>query len=236
MAARSRSGTTQPQVTHKCDYCAREFRREGTLESHVCEQRRRFQARKTPVVQMALQSFQRFYQMLQPSHSAKTWEDFDHSNYYNAFVRFAQYMVDVRCVNTVAYTEYLLKKNIKQDNWHRDSTYEQFLKYWVKVENPVDSLIRSLDTAQEWADKNGSVQTHYFRYAGDNQVCFDIVRGRMTAWCIMCSHTGQDWLAALPPHQLKIVYEWIDPDFWGKRLTETDDSEMIQETLDRLGM
>ena len=43
----------------------------------------------------------------------KTYDDFVNNSFYNAFVRYGRHLVGIRCVNTSAFTDWLLKNNKK---------------------------------------------------------------------------------------------------------------------------
>lgn len=219
-----------------CEHCGRVFVRESTLSSHVCEAKRRWQNRNTPVVMLALEAYQRFYRQCQPSQKIKQWEHFAQSSYYAAFVRFAQYMLDVRCVNTSAFIDHVIKNNIKLDQWASDRVYTAFLLRWTQTEDAWDAIRRSIDTAAEWAQEHNSNLAHYFRYASDYRIQNDLDRGRISAWFVFCSETGQQWLNKLGPEQTEIIWCWIDPEHWQPKLTQNPVADEIRFTLKQAGI
>jgi len=50
---------------HKCRYCLREFVKESTLTSHVCEQKRRHQQQNEIGVQFGFKAYLRVYEITQ---------------------------------------------------------------------------------------------------------------------------------------------------------------------------
>ena len=206
---------------NQCEFCQKNFIRSSTLASHVCEAKRRWQNRNTPLVVLALEAYQRFYRQCQPSQKTKQWDHFAQSSYYAAFVRFAQYMLDVRCVNTGAFMDHVIKNNIKLDQWASDGVYTAFLMRWTRTEDAWDAVRRSIDTATVWAQENHSNLAHYFLYASDYKIQSDLDRGRISAWFVFCSETGQQWLNNLGPEQTAIIWFWIDPEYWQPNLTES---------------
>ena len=79
----------------KCPYCGKEFTKERTLQVHLCEPKRRHLQKDEKWVINAFMVFQRFYQLHQKTHKPKTYEDFCKSSYYNAFVKFGRYMMNI---------------------------------------------------------------------------------------------------------------------------------------------
>ena len=223
-------------MSFHCEHCSKGFRKESTLATHMCEQRRRWEDRNTVVGQLALEAYRRFYQRCQPSSRPKTWQDFAGSRYYTAFRKFAQYTLDVRCVNTTAYLDHLLKQQTPLDRWCQDAVYEAFMLSWTRTESVWDAVERSLITAADWAEHNDSAVGHYFRYATDSRIISDIVRGRMSAWLIYASTDGVSWLQQLMPEQQQMIYDWIDPDHWQRQLAEEPQIAAVRKMLEQLGM
>lgn len=221
---------------NQCEFCQKNFIRSATLASHVCEAKRRWQNRSTPLVVLALEAYQRFYRQCQPSQKPKQWEHFAQSSYYAAFVRFAQYMLDVRCVNTGAFMDHVIKNNIKLDQWASDGVYTAFLMRWTRTEDAWDAVRRSIDTATVWAQENHSNLAHYFLYASDYKIQSDLDRGRISAWFVFCSETGQQWLNNLGPEQTAIIWCWIDPEYWQPNLTQNPVADEIRHTLKQAGI
>jgi hypothetical protein len=220
----------------QCEHCEKSFVKEKTLASHSCESKRRWQDRNTVPVQLALQAYQKFYQQCQPSQRLKTWKQFAESSYYTAFVKFARYMIDVKCVNTSAFIDWVIRKNVKLDQWASDRTYEQFLMEWSLNEPMWDAVQRSLISAADWSEQNNSVPGHYFRYATDSRIINDIIKGRISAWVVLVSDSGKSWLERLLPGQLDMIFIWINPDKWGEKIQSENQLPQLQTLLIELGM
>jgi hypothetical protein len=221
---------SNPQVDFTCKFCNRAFTREKTLSNHVCEQKRRFQAKEDKWVQLGFQAYLRFFEYTQPTTRQKTYQEFSESPYYLAFVKFGRYMVNVRCINTAAFIDWVIKQNKKLDKWGTDAVYEEFLKTWIKHENHLDAINRTIETITEWATQTNNPANAYFRYAPTSRVAYDLTRGRISPWCLYCSDSGQEFLNALTEDNLTLVYEWIDPTYWGNKMT-TYRSEQIETEL-----
>ena len=219
-------------VENICKYCEKKFSRLSTLSVHLCENKRRHQQKNERGVQFGLQAYLRFYELTQGSAQFKTYDDFASSPYYGAFVKFGRYCVNVKCVNFLAFTDWLLKNNKKLDHWAKDSLYSEWLQAYVKKEAVQDALERSLLTMQEWADENSSQFNHYFLYANANKVCYHISTGRISPWVIYNSATGVEWLERLNEEQIAIVIEWIDPDYWSRKFQDyLADTEWVKTVL-----
>jgi len=223
-------------MTHACAYCNKEFLKERSLEVHLCEPKRRYQEEKEAGVQLGLQAFLRFYEITQGSARLKTFDDFVRSAYYRAFVRFGRHVQAIRAVNPARFTDWLVRNNKKIDHWCQDRVYEEYLLQYVRQEAVSDALARAIESAMAWHERTNNPESDYLRYGNDNVICHDITRGRVTAWAIYNSSSGQEFLARINPEQVAMIWPWIDADFWQKKFRDyAADREYASEMLARAG-
>jgi len=215
-----------------CQYCNRSFHRETTMFKHVCEKKRRYQQKNDKGVQLGLQAFMRFFEMVEGSAKRKTYTDFVESKFYNAFVKFGRQLRDMRCVNTKVYIDYVIENNIKLDDWSKESIYRTFLYTYLRNENPADAIERSIIETDRWATKNDTHFDKIFLYGNKNEVCVMISNGRISPWLIFHCDSGVEFLSSLNEDQLSLIYRWIDPDFWQKKFVDNlADTEMIKSVM-----
>ena len=191
------AGTNEEsKPSYECRYCKKSFKKENTLAVHVCEPKRRWQQETETGVQFGLRAYLRFYEVTQGSARLKSYADFVASPYYNAFVKFGRYCVNIRAINFVSFVEWLLKNNKKLDYWCRDSFYEEWLHEYLKREAVQDALERALTTMQDYADGDSGLASfcHYFKYGNTNRICHHITTGRISAWVVYNCASGVDWL------------------------------------------
>lgn len=231
--------TNELNLSYKCRYCNKEFRKESTLTSHQCEKKRRWQQEKETWVQFGLRAYLKFYEITQGSAKTKSYADFVESPYYSAFVKFGHYCVSIRAINFISFTEWLLKNNKKLDHWCRDSLYEEWLLDYLKKEAVQDALERSLSEMEEYATGNSGLASfsHYFRYGNANRICHHITTGRVSPWAVYTCDSGIAFLESLDETLLATVLPWIDPDFWHHRLQEyADDTNWCKHILKEAGL
>jgi len=221
---------------HKCQYCGKGFVKESTLAAHLCENKRRYQQRDETGVRLAFQAYLRFYELTQGSAKKKTYDDFVKSSYYVAFTKFGRHLHSIRAVNPLAFIEYVIKNNKKLDHWCKDKLYEEYLLQYIQKENPQDALERGIMEMQSWADEEQSVVKDFFRYANTNRIAAMITNGRISPWLIYCSNTGQACLEKLNEEQVMMIYPWIEPELWQRKLkTYAADAEWCRHVLSQAG-
>jgi hypothetical protein len=214
-----------------CKFCKKSFKQMTTLLVHRCEPKRRDQNKNEKHVRLGFEAFRRFFEVTQNVSTPKTYEEFAKSNYYLSFVKFGQYMIDVKCPNSNSYIDWVIKSNIALDKWHKDSTYTKFLQDWVLHEDHFDAVSRSLSCMADWADDNNSVFEHYFLYASNPKIVYDINRGQVSAWVIFCSKSGQAWLEKLSPDELVMIWPMVNADKWIKMLNHKKEERQEIEAM-----
>lgn len=226
---------TKSSPRFKCQFCSRDFAKESSLAAHVCEPKRRHQQRDDPGVQFGFKAYLKFYEMTQGSKKAKTYEDFAASPYYLAFVKFGRYCRDIKCLNFLQFTQWLLTNNKKLDYWCSDKVYTEWVTEYVKKEAVQDALERALTEMQRYADahpdlKNGFVD--YFRYGNPNRIIHHISTSRISPWVVYNCNSGVDFLSKLDEGQLEIVMPYIDPAFWQRKFQEyQEDAAWVKSVL-----
>jgi len=223
-------------MTHTCKYCNKSFAREATLAVHVCEQKRRYQTQGEPGDRLGFMAYLRFYELSQGQSKNKTFEDFAKSPYYRAFVKYGRYCVDTKVINPSRMIEWLLKNNKKIDNWCSDKIYTEYLLDHLRVENVSDALSRAIEYSMTWAERTGNPAHDCLRYGNTNAACHAIVTGRISAWVIYNSESGQKFLSELNPGQVAMIWSYIDTDVWNQKFRDySEDQKYAQEILTRAG-
>jgi len=224
-------------LANTCKYCKKTFSKESVLAVHLCEPKRRAKQKNEVGVQLGFQAYLRFYEMTQGSAQTKTYEQFSESPYYSAFVKFGQYLVQIRCVNAKMFTDYLLKEGKKLDHWTKDVHYNEWLAAHLKKEHPNDALSRTLTELQMVADEYGFQLSESFSKISPNKLCMMIINGRVSPWVLYNCDSGIAALAALNDEQVKMIFRWIDPNFWQHKFKDyIADTEFIKDILSKAGL
>jgi len=223
-------------MTYQCEFCQREFRRESTIQVHMCEPKRRRMSRGERASELGLQAYVRFYEILQGSARTRTWEDFCDSAYYRAFVKWGRYCVDSRVLNPPQFLEWLLRNNRKIDRWASDTVYNEYLVWYLRNENSDDALARAAEYSLDWSEKHRAQACDCIRYASPNATCHAIVTGRLSAWVIYNTQSGQQFLNGLDAQQLAMIWPYIDSDYWQARFAQyRSDQIFCEDTLSGAG-
>lgn len=216
---------------NKCDHCGRNFIRANTLLKHICEQKRRWLVKDSPGSRIGYTAWIKFYEQCQPNRKRKSHHDFIISPYYTAFIKFGNYCVDIKAISVQNYIEYLLKNSISIDNWISDRTYTKYLLEFLKNENYMDAIKRSIEHLLEISNVENIQLSDSFRYLNANKLCQLIISGRISPWLLYHSKAGMEFLSKLNGDQTSIIFDYIDPERWNIKFKRESDSVDEVKTL-----
>jgi hypothetical protein len=226
------------QMKFTCEFCHKQFAKEATVVSHMCEPKRRHMEQHERGVQIGLQAYTQFYRLIGTGSGSanKTFEQFAQSPYYRAFVKFGRYCVDTRVINPSQMINWLLKHNKKIDQWCSDRIYTEYLLHYLRHEAVADALTRSVEYTIGWGDANQCPPHDCLRYGNTNALCHAIMTGKLSPWAIYNSESGQAMLAKLDSQQIAMVWSYIDADEWRKIFAALpEDQQFAQHILKQAG-
>jgi hypothetical protein len=198
---------------HQCEFCNSEFIRESTLLKHICETKRRYNDREKIGNRIGFSAWVQFYS----KHSRKQKKDymeFAKNAYYTAFVKFGNYCAEIHALNPSRYVDWLLKNQISVDTWNRDSIYNKFLIDYLKTEDPLDAIARSIETTVSLAETEKIQTKDILRYGNRNKICFEITKGKISPWMLFQSESGVKLIESLDGTQQKMILDYINPEQW----------------------
>lgn len=217
---------------YSCEFCKAEFARESTILKHVCESKRRWLQKDLQGNRIAFQAFVQFYKKNSATKKNKTYEEFIKSPYYSAFVKFGNHCVEINALNISRYADWLVKNQIRIDTWTTDSVYTKYLLEYLRTEDALDAIARSVETTIEMAEKETIQSRDYLRYGNTNRVCHAITTGKISPWLLFQSDSGVRFLETLNPTQVKMIIEYIDPEKWAIKFhREPENVRTVKEIL-----
>lgn len=200
-----------------CKYCNKKFVKDSTLLSHVCEKKRRYNAKSEKHSVIALHAFIRFYELSSPlSDGKRTFEDFVDSPYYNGFIKFGSFVNNIKPLYPSNYIDYLIKNSVHLDKWSKESTYNKYVLSLIYTESVQTALERTVNTMQMWADTNSSEWNKYFDKVNTNVAYFDIKDGKISPWMLLNCNSGLGLITRFRDDQLNSIGTVLDADRWTK--------------------
>jgi hypothetical protein len=222
---------------YSCEFCKRSFVRERTLISHICEKKSRWLNKDHAGNRIGFQSWMQFFTKHSMSKKKnKTVEEFISSPYYTAFVKFGSYCVNVKALQIPRYVDWLLKNQIKLDEWTSDTVYTRYLVEYLRIEDPFDAIHRSVENCIELAEMDNIQPNDVLRYSNTNRLCQYIINGKISPWMLYCSDSGIRFLETLNEGQVKIISDYINTEQWALKFhREPKLQQQIKDTLREAG-
>lgn len=219
-------------LKYGCDFCGREFARETTIAKHICEYKQRWVNKDLPGVRIGFQSWVQFYQKNTSAKKTKSYDEFIKSAYYTAFVKFGNHCVDINAINISRYVDWLLKNQIKIDTWTSDTTYTKYLVEYLRTEDALDGVARSVEATINLSENAGVLPRDILRYGNVNRICYEITKGKISPWMLYQSNSGVEFLGKLMPDHEKMILDYIDPEKWAiKFKREPENVRTVKEIL-----
>ena len=219
-----------------CEFCNREFMRESTMAKHLCENKQRYLNKDLQGNRIGFQAWLQFYKKNTASKKNKTYDEFIRSAYYTAFVKFGTHCADINAINISRYVDWLLKNQIRIDTWTTDSDYTKYLIEYLRIEDPLDAIARSVQTTIDLAEIEGILPRDYLRYGNANKICHNITNGKLSPWMLYQTDSGVKFLDNLNESQVKLVIDYINPELWKIKFNrEPDNVKQVKELLNAGG-
>jgi len=120
--------------------------------------------------------------------------------------------------------------------WYKDSTYNEFIKEYLKTENILDALQRGLRYGIRWSNRNNRDIVQLFNEGKQNEICNAIKDGKISPWILYNCKSGIDFIEGLGSYQRDYIWETIDPSYWNDKFNKhSEDVLYIKSTLNDLG-
>jgi len=223
------------QMTYKCKYCKKDFVRESTLASHLCEPKRRFLAKDDKQNRIAYQSWLLFRKLtIANVKHDKPYEEFIANKYYTDFMKLAQHIIDLNLDDPEGFVKFIIMSSVKINDWRKAVVYETYIKDRTKKETVERAIERSLLNMKAWAEKTSNNWQDYFQTVSTPEAVQDIRMGRISPWCTFATDQGSRLIDRLEPGQVQQLVEYMEPEKWRIKVKRHQkDAEWVQQVFNQ---
>jgi len=227
---------TQVSNEFTCDFCNKSFVREQSFMVHMCETKRRVSDKNKQANRIGYQCWLEFYKRNTNSRKPKSYLDFAKSSYYLAFVKFGSYCSEINAININRYMDWLLDNQVRVDAWCSDQVYTKYLMQYLKEEDSLDAIARSIETTIKLVENENILAGDCLRYGNKNRICHVITTGRISPWMLYQSESGIEFLESLDEGQQRLIFDYINPELWAlKFLRNKEQVKQVKELLKEAG-
>lgn len=206
-------------MDYQCKFCGKAFTRERTLSSHMCEKKRRWMCKDDADSRMAFMVWTDFMKFVSPNtKKVKTVDDFIRSPDYIGFLKFANYLIELKPVESDKFIQWLFKMGVRLSDWQRPGTYQLYVRESSKKETAERALERAILIMREWGEATGNEWQKFFNKVAPATAMNMINMGRISPWIIYSTDAAQTLLDRMEPGQIDAVAKHVDTEWWIKKL------------------
>lgn len=214
--SKTNKGTKVP--IFKCRFCDKEFKREGTVITHACVKRDRYNERESRPMREAY----RLYMMFMEAHhlSMKKNEEplmqFIKSRYFNDFYEFGQYVLEYDILNKEQFIKYIMTSGMSVYEWKSQKVHEEWVIRCIRDEHPRRAVERSINALVEWGMLTDNDWTDFFDNVSTDRAIMWIETGKISPWLIYIADpaSGNKLLNRFGNSDLEYLLKYIDPTYF----------------------
>lgn len=202
-----------------CKFCKKTFSRERTLAVHVCEIRRRWENKDDAPNRIAFNVWHKFIKYVSTNLKAeKTVDDFIRCRDYLGFVKFANYLIELKPNESENFIDWIFKSGLRISEWQHPSTYRLYIQEFLKKETPERALERTILTIREWEEQTGKDCRDFFNLVAPAAAMNMLAAGVISPWILYSSESAQKMLDRMEPVQLENITKHLDTTWWKKNI------------------
>ncbi len=220
-------------MTYKCRYCQKEFVRESTLASHLCENKRRMLAKDEKQNRIAYQSWLLFRKLTMANvKNDKPYEEFISNKFFTGFMKLAKHIIDLSLDDPESFVRFIIMNSVPMHNWQTAVVYETYVKDRTKKETVERAVERSVLNMKAWAEKTGNSWEEYFIKVSTPEAVQDIRMGRISPWCTFATDQGSRLIDRFEPGQIQQLIDYMEPQSWrAKVMRQKQDADWVQHVF-----
>jgi hypothetical protein len=190
-------------------------------------------AKDDPPSRIAFSVWIDFMKYVSPnSKKEKSLDDFIKSPDYIGFLKFANYLIELRPVDSDKFVHWLFKMGVRLGDWQKPGTYQLYVQEAAKKETAERALEKTILTMREWGESTGEPWTQFFNKIAPASAMNMVVMGRLSPWIIYSAEAAQDLLDRMEPGQIETVAKHVDTEWWIKKLkTASVEAQWINTTM-----
>lgn len=185
----------------------------------MCERKRRWMSKDDSASRIAFNVWTDFMKYVSPNtKKAKVFDDFIRSPDYIGFVKFANYLIELRPLESDKFIQWLFKMGVRMSDWQKPGIYQLYVQEESKKETADRALERALLLMKEWSETTGENWQEFFNKIAPASAMNMVVMGRLSPWIIYSTDCAQQLLDRMEPGQIDTVAKHVDTIWWIKKL------------------
>lgn len=207
---------------YQCKHCGTRFTHENRFIKHHCKQMQREQMFQQPIGQAAwifYQKWMRAYKKM--AHNANA---FLHSKYYNSFIRFAEFVKQVKIPDPDLFISIMRDHDISPTIWTNDQVYALYLEHMDKKIPPLRHAEITINTLFDLAENYEVDVSEVFDELPSHEIIQMIRARRVSPWILLHSPRFSKFFRERATVEERIIMESIiRPPYWKEKFQKYPD-------------
>ena len=202
----------------ECKFCGQKFKHESRFQKHKCKEMERHEKMRSGIGQFAFSLYKRWLE--KKSHAVIRRESFINSQYFNTFIKIAEFLKHVDIVRPSMYVDFMVRKKIQPVLWTKNEVYVKFTEHLDRNVSPGKLISMTVDTILEEADVHNVDPSELFEVISSSEVLHLLEMRRLSPWLLTFSTKFQRFYKEMNIDQREIVSTYFNPDIWKKKFDE----------------
>lgn len=222
---------------YTCEYCSAVFKTNAGYKRHMCSKKALAGSTGQVALRRSYMLFNFWYTYSGFNRKPKTFSEFLKSPYFKKFVELDDYLTSFYSSNNREYLKWCVDNGIPSKNWCKDITSDKYLKEVIRKDDPIDSVIKSLEQISRWCERRNISIDKFFSTINPGESIEWIISSRIDPWVLLLCDNSDKLLSRLSKEQLDIVNETLDLEYWSARISISKITvDNITSILDEIGM
>jgi hypothetical protein len=152
----------------------------------------------------------------------KTIDDFIRSADYIGFVKFANYLIELRPLESEKFSNWLFKMGVRLSDWTKPGTYQLYVQEAAKKETPERALERTILAMVDWGTNTNNNWQDFFNKVAPATAMNMINMGRISPWIIYSAGEAQHLLDRMEPGQIDAITKHVDTKWWISKIKQNE--------------
>jgi hypothetical protein len=224
------------EANFTCNHCGHKFVLEDRLLRHHCKQMKRKEELESPTGQAAWQHYQTW---MKCNHRlVPEIKSFLHSKFFNAFIRFAKFVKEVRIPDPELYIRFMIELDNPPVLFTSDQIYSAFLQHMDRKVSAAKNAQITTDTLFNIAEDAGVDVSKVFDIIDPNDLIQLLRQRRVSPWLLLHSDKFKKFYASnLTEDQRIVMKRLIRPEYWAVKLKEKPENvDLMKQMVGELGI
>lgn len=166
-----------------CKFCNRPLYSEDSFMKHTCQKMLRAKELGSFVGQRAFALYS--YWLKKKNNQTVEISTFATSQYYNAFIKFSEFVSKVKIAHTNAYIDLMLEANVAPYFWCAEINYKIYSDWVFDIMEPNEVLLKSLEYLNRMCEISGKKPQELLAFIGPAGIINAIRMKSIAPWVLL---------------------------------------------------